>query len=471
MPYNEDELNSLKKLCRLIYNKKVIPIIGFDLHNQNPGDDILLDIAMQCMPTKSKEYMNNLNLKNGYDIINAIYHKLDPLDKAQFHSEINFEIKDKYNYLGLRPDALQQLAKIKPFNFYINATFFDSLEFAVSVYKVPPENTTDKNYDVAGYHPRNPQDIKLNLIDTTKDIFERPTIYNMLGTLGRSNNEYVLTDVDYMELLVKMISNENLKFTSLKTAIKDATLLFIGCDFPDWILRMFLKFYLSGKQYNQDDLGRSFIIEQLTDDPGKSFFIGSYGIKKFNTPPGQFVKDIYDELSKSIYVDCIEKRYFNNPVFISYDHNDQPLANDIEMLLEANNILVWKDYNHLRAGQNLDNGIISAINNSCIVLPILSNNVQNATIEKYYPKEWNYVCKQTETRSIIPLRTSNYAYNTLPDGVFSENTKKMLLLNGEGQLIYEVLGDKPNKILSDKFMSQVKEIQYGAALAQIKSKV
>jgi hypothetical protein len=471
MPYNEDEKRSLEMLCRLIYNGKVIPIIGFDLHNQNPGDDILLEIATQCYPGKSKELMNALNLKNGYDVVNAIYHKLNALDKAQFHSEINFTIKDKYNYLGLRPDALRQLARIKGFNFYINATFFDSLEFAVSVYKVKPsEDSESKNYDVSSYHPRDPEDIKLNLLDPSVNKFEKPTIYNMLGTLGRSNAEYVLTDVDYMELLVKMISNENQKFTSLKTAIKDGTLLFIGCDFPDWILRMFLKFYLSGKQYNQDDLSRNFIIEQLTDDPGKSFFIGSYGIKKFKTPPGQFINDIYQELSKAKYTNSIEKRFFNKPVFISYNHDDHELVEQIQRQLEEHNILVWKDRNNTRSGQVLDDVIKKVLANASAIIPVLTNNVQSATLQKYYPKEWNYSCDHIDSENIKPIRTKNFTLNTIPDDVFHNSTRTKLLQNGDGVLIYESIDDS-NGLLTDEYIQQVKELQYKATMTQIKSKV
>lgn len=470
MPYNSDEQRNMRTLCHLINKKRVIPIIGFDLHNIKPGDDILLEIAKECYLEKSAELISSLNLKNGYEVINAIYHKLSHLNKITFHSEIELTIKDKYTNLGLRPDALKQLAKIKKFDFYINATFFNFLEFAISVYRVPQSSAPAlKNYEVAYYHPRNPEDIKIN-VDPAKEMFEKPTVYNMLGTLGRSNNEYVLTDVDYMELLVKMISNENGRFTSLKTAVKDATLLFIGCDFPDWILRMFLKFYLSGRQYSQEDLEKNFIIEQLTDDPGKSFFIGSYGIKKFNTPPGQFIKDIYDQLSKPPFIDCIEERYSNHPVFISYNHDDQELVDCIQQQLESHSILVWKDHNNMRSGGRIDDEVKSAIDNACTVIPILTNKVQEATPAKYYPKEWNYVCdSQNYSIKLVPVRTKDYVNNSLPNDVFHENTKKLLLVNGDGQLIYETL-DSANCMLSEAFINRLKEAQYKAALSQIKMK-
>ncbi|MBO9203510.1 MULTISPECIES: toll/interleukin-1 receptor domain-containing protein [Niastella] len=452
----EKEREAFSDLCNLIQTNQVVPIIGFDLFNYSVDseyNDLLLLVIESYNKPLCDEVRQTRTINNTYDLINGVYHKLDEKKRRSFCIAFSKKIVELRTNFNLVPECFQQLARIKNFQFYINATIFNSLEAAVSDFKVE-KTPGKKNYDIVNYHPRILQDIEYDNTsgDFSTENFKRPTIYNLLGTHDVAEGEYVLTDVQYMELLVKMISDEGKKFSNLKNALKDAVLLFVGCDFPDWILRFFLRFCVGTKMDKRNDLEKNYIIEQFPDEYSKAFFLGNYGIRKFQVQPDDFIGKLFMELKRR---NCVENRYFNNKVFISYNRQDIEAAVSIYKQLTDNFIETWFD-EILNNGDELDPEIQNGIDAACIFLPLVSNNINNKEdIPKYYIKEWNYACENKTPDAIFKVVIEGYNGYTLQNKLFSDKTKDLIINDGE-TLIGKTGASGPDYTLDKSFILKLK---------------
>src|ERR1700722_15359110 len=117
-------------LCAAIEVNNVIPIIGFDLFNsafENENAGILTFLAEQYNGALCRELRKKHNFVNGYDLINGIYHTLNKNAKIAFAKNISDIIVRLRTDIDLVPPCFEQLARIKGFRFYINATFLNSL--------------------------------------------------------------------------------------------------------------------------------------------------------------------------------------------------------------------------------------------------------------------------------------------------------------------------------------------------------
>ena len=478
-------------LYRLILQKRVIPIIGFDLYDaafkaemrkiletEVGGNSIVNDALSFLALTYNPELYNKIvnaksETKTGFQIINAMYHSLPTNERETFGSAISAKIIEFKSLANPIPNCIAQLAMIKPFRFYINATFFNSLELAVSKFRVPKSEVDENsNYDVVSYDKMDLKDIPY---DNTKsgfstEYFKKPLIYNWLGTHDKSNGEFVLADVDYIELLVKMITNENNGFLNLKAALKNAYLLFIGCDFPDWILRFFLRFCIDDRMDSKEALGRNYLIERIDDEPSKAFLIGSTGITKYQEPPDKFISKMYANL-KELDKNCIETSFSNNKVFISYNHEDTEIAKKINKHLKDQFIDTWFD-ERLETGDSLSDEITSAIDNSCAFIGIVTGNVDNHVNQaKYFKDEWNYVVDNYNSKSKNPKKiyrivTDDFQNRKMEDNYLKPLTREYFL--GNRDTFSEAENVKaPDFVLSENFIKRLQDLQYKIGLLGI----
>ena len=477
------DFEALSDLCDLIESNKVIPIIGFGLFDsafadkrENKNVDSFTILAEAYNKELCDELRKNLPISSGFDLINGLAYCLPEEKKATFRNRISRIISELRDKIDPVPDCFEQLARIKPFKFYVNATVFNSLELAVNTFKVPKaQNDDDSNYSVVNYNSRLSEEVNFHYeyhpgnFSTTD--FKKPIICNLLGTHDKSGGEYVLTDVHYMELLVRMLAAKDSMFSNLSSVFEDAALLFIGCNFPDWIFRFFLRFCFGSKMMNKGALEKNFLIEELTDEHSKAFLIGNHKIKKFNEKPDVLVNRIYNELEGRNRRNNIEESFFNNRVFISYNREDFDLAGKINYQLKAKNIDTFFDENRdesgLEHGDDLDPKIRKAIDSSSHFLAILTSNLhKKENMKKYYKREWNYAAENKDIKVIYPLWSNDYNPHTLLDEIFTDKAKDIFLRDSSIFVDRQYIAH-PEYVLTDQFLKKIKVEQYKQRLSGI----
>jgi TIR domain len=484
---NPDYRDSFSDLCDSIESNEVIPILGYDLFAASLlkniptlnipnglNDDLMAAVCFAYNEPLCGEMLkkHGEKIKSGYDLINVIYHSLPTSNKRSgFASAISRCIVEFRKQIDAVPESFEQLARIKPFRFYINATFFNSLELAVSTYKVAKaQKEKAKNYDVFSYNPREFElGIKYNnesgSFSTSN--FRTPTIFNMLGRHDSPGFEYVITDVHFTELIVQLISNYKSTYTGLKTSLKGARLLFIGCDFPEWILRFFLRFCIDEK-LDKERIAAN-LIEQLPSGTGKSFLLGNYQIQKFDMKPDIFIDTMYKELAARDRANNnsnnIETDFRNNLVFISYNHADKGVAQALNKHLNDNYVDCWFDENNLENGDLITEKIRRSVDDACKIMVIVSNN-SNASpgATKYFKREWNYIMDNCPEK-VCKIVMSDYNGHTLIDNIFTDKVKNNLLGDGDLLMMREVVSQDEIK-LSAELISKLKREQYQKRMSE-----
>ena len=389
---------------------KVIPIIGYDFfYNEfenNAEKDFLK--ALIKIHTEDKDLeskfsdINGDNTLSGYELINEYYHQLQ--DKDTFKLRLSETIKDQRFNWNLVTESYRKVVSIKHFQFFINATFLNGLELAFNTIRASgkDQSTINSSYQILNYKSYNP-DVLAEAAPAGR-AFQisppKPIIYNLFGTHDDPHGDYVLTDADYIELIYDLMVNKRGDFTNFLSYLNEGYILFLGCNFPDWFFRFFIRICVDNRLDAVSPIKRKAVIDSLNSiDKSRSVFINHYGIQKMDIDCNTLVNEIYNSFLSVPGTPDLLKDKFNNNVFISYCRKDYDTAKSIETQLKANYIECFIDENHLETGSVLDGTIKEAIDKCCVLLAVVSNNLSTAT--EYFCKEWNYAIDSG--RTIIPV--------------------------------------------------------------------
>jgi hypothetical protein len=290
-------------------------------------------------------------------------------------------------------DPFIKLAKIRNFQLYVNATCTNAIELAISTFR-SKEKT--QGYEVYGPLKLNRHDLpeppNTTFNPTRKLIlkFDKPIIYNLLGTHNTDEGIYYLTDVDYIDLLTLLLQ-ENPKFVNFKNYLRQSSLLFIGCSFPDWFLRFFIRFWAGEKMDKALSQQANAVIDDLNNYPksDRSFFLGNYGISPISADSIDFVDQLFTQI-KTDQPEAIQEDVYNNFIFISYCWLDKAKALSVRDTLKNKGIDVWLDEEKMVGDDNIDEKVAKAIEDCSAMVAIVSSSMQKneATRDPYFLKEW-----------------------------------------------------------------------------------
>jgi len=469
MPLTQNQRRSVDDIVAQIRTGMVIPIIGYDLlfnefdDNNDEHDFLKFIIKKHAKNDNLESNYKRINSKlklSGYELVNEYYHGL--ANKEIFKVELSDTIKEQRFYWNLTFSSYRKLVSIKNFQFFINATFLNGLELAYNAVRAEGSNESEikSSYRVLNYKSYNPIDIPEPAPpgrDFNIDL-EKTIIYNLFGTHDDRKGNYVLTDTDYIELIYDLMVNKEGKFTNLLSYLNGAYLLFLGCNFPDWFFRFFIRICVGNRLDAVSTTKRKAVIDSLNEiDASRSVFINHYGIQKLDIDCNVLVNEIYQSLSNFPGRPDLVDNKFNNNVFISYCRKDEKAARDIASQFKDNYIEYFLDNNEIYTGSNIDGTIKEAIDKCCLFLPIVSSNLSTST--KYFCKEWNYAIDSGKT--IIPVYKEFVDQNMFLPCEPNTNIRQFIL-NKDNKLGIKL--DIDNKILEED-LRNIKDRQFNCKVS------
>jgi hypothetical protein len=163
------------------------------------------------------------------------------------------------------PKVLRQLAEIGQFNLYVSTAFDPLLEAAINEVRFGGAPRTQ----TIAYAPNNVRDL-----ETDSRHLTMPTVYYLFGRVSAAPS-YAISDEDQLELLYALQS-ESLRPARLFDELENNHLLIIGCNFSDWVTRIFLR---SARRRRLSDPRE--VLEVLADDrsgkdPGLVAFLANF---------------------------------------------------------------------------------------------------------------------------------------------------------------------------------------------------
>jgi hypothetical protein len=402
MPLPEEAQNSINNIVKSIKRGVVIPIIGYEMlfnefdRENNENDFLKLLIKRHAEKNASVELKKNVLKKekglSGYELVNFYYHNMPSEESDNFKMALSDTIKNERIDWQIVPESFRKLVSIKYFNFFINCTFTNSLELAFNRFRADGKSQDERksSYTVLGYDVNHPGTVpNLPTKQFTKIEIDKPLIYNLFGTHENNPDTYLLTDADYIELIYDLIKNESGNFTNFVSYLNNADLLFLGCNFPDWFFRFFIRVCVGNRLDRAPKKLIKTVIDSLNKpDENRSIFIKNYKIQMLNLDCITLINEIYKSLSNDVEHSNILSDKGNNKVFISYCKADEQIAKDIASQFDSKFIEYFLDDNNLRGGDDLNTKVTNAIDKCCIFLSIVSSNVQKA--KPYVWKEWAY---------------------------------------------------------------------------------
>lgn len=243
-----------------------------------------------------------------------------------------------------------------------------------------------------------------------------PTLYYVFGKAER-NLDFAFNEDDYMRILCKWMDNNRPQ--GLIDYLRTKKILAIGGKYENWYFRFF--WY---------SLRQSLVPEQREGDVAMSLneqederllnYLKRINVNNHRGMAYEFVQNLSDslcnpnqELLAAIHTSQFKKL---NGIFISYAHEDYPIACQIYSLLVSMGVPVWFDTDKLYGGSHYDTRINNAISQCEIFMPILSSTVkmdcEHQAYRYYKNVEWNLVLNNKKS-IIMPIAL--YGFNIKED--------------------------------------------------------
>ncbi len=375
-----------KKLLTQISKGYVVPVIGNRLLVDKDGASLQRKIAEKLLAYYSlpvdpplalfhelNDAVSRLRLKTGTNL-EDLYIDIDGVIGELTASDADI------------PVPIQQLAEIKDFRLFVTLTPDDMLARCLRQYYEVNEIV---------HSPKLPA---CEARDLPADWQSRSGQVQLLYLFGKSEPApvYAIHDEDLLEYAHNVITRGKLVPKGFLNELQDRNLLLIGCNFPDWLSRFFLR-VTSQNRLSEISNRKYLIIDEL--EPGESLacflrcFCRDTEILS-QIPPVAFVADLYQHWQDDQPVlpprpgEAVPRGAM---FFISYSRcTDLPRAERLYQALLAHGVKeseVWFDRKSIEPGNVFRRRILDGIWSCSYFIPLLSVSA-NTRKEAFVFGEW-----------------------------------------------------------------------------------
>lgn len=395
-----------EELLQLIEEARVIPIVGKDLLTfEENGEQVVLYhwLARRLAEVLGVEPSPDLNITSLNAVASQylarggepekIYNRVHKLMRA--HSDLPI------------PEPLKKLASIQPFTLFVSTTFDSLLAQAINAVRFDGVEYTK----VITYSPRDKHDLPGDADD-----LDCPAVFQLLGRVSPMQ-DYVVTEEDALEFIHSLQSAGHP--VNLFSALDERPLLIIGCSFPGWLVRFFIR----AARRNRLLLARGktdFVVDASgREEPALLAFLRNFKTRTeffHHADAVAFVDELHrrwhDRLEAQrdagASVTSIEMPTMSpGAVFLSYASDDRPAAEALKDALDAAGIDVWFDRDRLMAGDVFESKIRRYIERCSLFIPVLSRSCVTPE-RRFFRLEWDHALRVAVTapatsRFLVPV--------------------------------------------------------------------
>jgi len=394
MPGAFDVEEFWEDLLSFIEEKRVIPVVGAELLDiQEHGVSVplyrtvaerLLDKYRQVLPLPPP------NLRYGHEINDAVCLLAEGGKRPRDLYRPIHDILQTLLEGRAPPESLRQIALIQHFDLFVTTTPDDLLARALDAVRFSGNQGTDQ----IEYAPKLPT-------ARLRDFAQRPSSnYTAVFYLfGKSDVApfYAIHDEDALEFPYSLQAGDGPR--EVFAQLRNRNLLLIGCNFADWLGRLFIRLSNSDRLFSDQRTKREFLVG--TETPKERDFIVflehfSQDSRCYPIDAREFVSELYRRWSKrnpsrshSAQMPIQKLAEQTGDIFISYAHEDLPSARKLfEEVKELGSDVVWFDKTALRPGDEFDPCISAAIQRCSLFLALISASTEQRN-EGYFRHEWS----------------------------------------------------------------------------------
>ena len=377
-----------EELLLRIEERRVIPVIGPELMASADGLPFVKRVA--------RELAARLRLPAGDlpespemgDVVAAHLNRRGR--REDLYAKIKVICRD---LATVTPPPLRHLAAIRDFDLFVTLSF-DSL--MVQALDEARHGSRARTSHLA-FAPNRPQDVAPERLRS-----DPPIVYALLGKVS-SMPEYAISDEDTLEFL-HALQSESRRPKVLFDELQNNHLLMLGCSFPDWLARFFIRIAKSRQLSAQRAEVETIVEQRIARDPGLILFLErfSYGTRVVATDPAAFVAELarrwqarqqgHPRQAKAAQEQAEPE---SGVIFISYASEDLAAANRLGQSLQDRGLDVWFDKQRLSAGEVFDQTIRRRIKACSLFVPLISANTE-LRLEGWFRREWRLAEERAE---------------------------------------------------------------------------
>lgn len=405
----------LDDLLMFIRDGLVIPIIGPELVTVDDGAGQQVPLYDYVARRLAEHFRLAERLGEKYslqDVVNAYSQDGRPIENI--YPRISAILAEKP---FATPPALLKLARIREFRLFITTTF-DSL--MVQAVNEARGHARTQQIVYAGTRTRGGD------LEPGWDGGTDPIVFHLLGKASSAPN-YVVTEEDTLEFVYKLQADA--PHMHLFDELTSKHLLILGCSFPDWLARFFIRTAKRAQLSSRRAATELLADSRSQGDRNLALFLDnfSYSTRVFPGGATDFVNLLAERweakygpgegggLPQLAPPPPPQGEMPQGAVLISYASEDRAAAERLRTALEQVTD-VWLDRDDLVAGDDYDLQIRRSISRCSLFVPILSRNAA-ARLEGYFRGEWKQAVRRTDRMAegvpfIIPVVIDDLPVNS-----------------------------------------------------------
>jgi len=353
MNKNLSEQSDWDELLDFITDRQLTPILGKEMYKFRQND---LLIPVDEYLSKQILGLNNvidqaaltLTQAVNYLVIEKKVKTMDIIRKLKLMiKEINFEFPLLNRFLG-----------ITDLNYYINTAVYNNV-LENNLTTIRKQTATSINFSIN--EPFSDAD--------DLDKLHVPFVFNVFGSLLNTVDPAISEEdmLEYTGHFKEKIKNA----ANIINALKNKNLLFLGCDFPDWMVRFILRLLSNEPMHDWGSKRTIIVVNDMSDVRKKQYeFLKNYDVVTYegNT------KDFVEELS-SRWKQKNPSTIKNKMIFLSYTVKDKDAVENLKKAIEGiNNVTCWYDNREIVPGDDFKTEIAKNIKSADLFIPLISTN-------------------------------------------------------------------------------------------------
>ena len=327
------------------------------------------------------------------------------------------------------PKPFIQLARIRDLNLFASFCTDNLLAHAINHERFHDRAETRER----AFTPNEASDVPTGERDA-------PLVYGLFGRMSVLP-KYVVAEEDMIEWITALQIPEK-RPEHLFDELGKNHLLFLGCNFPDWLTRFILRTAKNSKLSSERGFSEYFVDATANEGAPLVTFLSSFSreTQVLAEDPVAFVNEFarrwqerQDSAGTGHAAEPSQMADTMPPgsLFISYASEDRPAALRLATDLQTAGLPVWLDRQQLDWGTDYTMRIRTAIEQCGLFLPVLSQTAEQRT--GFYRKEWAWAAERNleftgaSLSFLFPLvidDTAAFTSNEIPAAFKSRHIEK-----------------------------------------------
>jgi TIR domain/SIR2-like domain len=347
------EQSDWDELLDFISDRQLTPILGKEIYKFRQ-DDLLIPVDEYL--SKQILALNNVTDQSSLTLTQAVNYLVN--EKKVKTMDIIRKLKLMIKEINFEFPLLTQFLNIKELNYYINTAVYN--------------NVLENN--LTAIRKQTPDSINFSINEPFSDCddldkLRAPFVFNVFGSLLNTVDP-ALSEEDMLEYTGHF--KERIKnATNIINALKNKNLLFIGCSFPDWMVRFVLRLLSNEPMHDWGSKRTIIVVNDMSEIRKTQYeFLKNYDVVTYPGNTDDFVQELSNRWKQKN-----PSTVKNKMIFLSYTVKDKEAVENLKKAIEGiNNVTCWYDNRDIVPGDDFKTEIAKNIKSADLFIPLISAN-------------------------------------------------------------------------------------------------